>query len=127
MMDDMLSYAIEVGTGKRAHLGNWPIAGKTGTTQNNRDAVFVGYSARLLTGVWLGNDDGSPTNGVGGGSLPVNIWSDFMGRAHQNMAVAGLPGSFSRFASNANQSQPQPNNDRPDTIVDLINGWFNSE
>ena len=126
MMNDMLSYAIEVGTGKQAHLGNWPIAGKTGTTQNNRDAVFVGYLARMIAGVWLGNDDGSSTNGVGGGSLPVSIWSDFMQQAHQGLAVAALPSTYTRNAltdGSPTDTQPQPRR----TIVDLINGLFNSE
>jgi len=126
MMNDMLSYAIEVGTGKKAHLGNWPIAGKTGTTQNNRDAVFVGYSARMITGVWLGNDDGSPMKGVGGGSFPVSIWSDVMDRAHQGLAVAALPSTYTRNAQplvSPTDTPPPPRR----TIVDLINGLFNSE
>lgn len=126
MMNDMLQYAVEVGTGKKAHVGNWPIAGKTGTTQNNRDAVFVGYSARLITGVWLGNDDGSPMKGVGGGSYPVSIWSDFMEYAHKDLSVAALPGGYSRVANAAPVPAPSDPN-RPRTIVDLISGIFGSE
>ena len=48
--------------------------------------------AHLVTGVWLGNDDSSPTRKATGGGLPVEIWSRFMKSAHQNVAVAGLPG-----------------------------------
>lgn len=124
MMNDMLQYAIEVGTGKQAHIGKWPIAGKTGTTQNNRDAVFVGYSARMITGVWLGNDDGSSMKGVGGGSYPVSIWSDFMEYAHKDLSIAALPGGYSRVAQVVPATTPQDPN-RPRTIVDLINGIFN--
>jgi penicillin-binding protein 1A len=123
MMNDMLSYAVEVGTGKQAHVGNWPIAGKTGTTQNNRDAVFVGYSARRITGVWLGNDDGTPTKGVGGGSFPVEIWSDFMERAHKGLIVADLPNSgYSRFANRENQTDNPTQ--RKQTLADFIGSIF---
>ena len=95
MMNSMLSDAVQVGTGRAARLDGWPIAGKTGTTQDNRDAVFVGYTSRIVTGVWLGNDDLTPMSGVGGGSFPVQIWSDFMTKAHQGLSVTDLPGSYS--------------------------------
>ena len=61
--------------------------------QDFRDAWFVGYTAHLVTGVWLGNDDGSPTKHVTGGSMPVEIWSRFMRAAHQGVPVASLPAS----------------------------------
>ncbi|MHB1111027.1 MAG: transglycosylase domain-containing protein, partial [Devosia sp.] len=54
-MNDMLTTALEIGTGKKAQLDGWPIAGKTGTSQKARDAMFIGYSARMVTGIWLGN------------------------------------------------------------------------
>lgn len=124
MMNDMLSYAVEVGTAKKAHISGWPIAGKTGTSQNNRDAVFVGYSARMITGVWLGNDDGSPMKGVGGGSFPVAIWSDFMERAHKGLSVAALPSDdYVRLAEGLpafDGTQPQQRR----TLVDLFSGIF---
>ncbi len=129
MMNDMLSYAVEVGTAKKAHVGNWPIAGKTGTTQDNRDAVFVGFSARMVTGVWLGNDDDSPMKGVGGGGFPVAIWSEFMEKAHQGLAVAALPGGdYTRFA-NAAPAAPDDagtpsGTEKPRTLVDLFSGLF---
>lgn len=91
MMNEMLNHAVSVGTGKRANLDGWEIAGKTGTSQNYRDAWFIGYSAKLITGVWFGNDDGSSTGKVGGGSLPANVWSDFMKKAHKGVQVAQLP------------------------------------
>lgn len=125
MMNDMLGYAVEVGTAKAARVGNWPIAGKTGTTQNNRDAVFVGYSARLITGVWLGNDDGSPMKGVGGGSFPVAIWSEFMQKAHEGLTVAALPGSgYTRFAELMPEEQNGQPTENPRTLVDLFSGMF---
>ncbi|WP_298302236.1 transglycosylase domain-containing protein [uncultured Erythrobacter sp.] len=76
-MEQMLRAAINRGTGEAAEL---PIAnyGKTGTTQNNRDALFVGYAGDLVVGVWVGNDDNSSLGGVTGGGLPARIWKDFM-------------------------------------------------
>ena len=69
-MNDMLSEAIRSGTGKAARLDR-PAAGKTGTSQDSRDAWFIGYTAELVTGVWFGNDDGTPMEGVTGGALPA--------------------------------------------------------
>ena len=53
-------------------------AGKTGTTQNSQDAWFVGFTTDYVTGVWVGNDDNSPTRGVTGGTLPAQIWQSAM-------------------------------------------------
>ncbi len=68
-------------------------AGKTGTSQDFRDAWFIGYTANLVTGVWLGNDDNSPTKKATGGGLPVEVWTRFMKAAHQGVPVASLPNS----------------------------------
>ena len=80
MMNGMMQQTLLTGTARKAHFAGWPAAGKTGTSQDFRDAWFVGYTAHLVTGVWLGNDDDSPTQHVTGGSLPVEIWSRFMTR-----------------------------------------------
>ena len=93
MMNEMLAQTLTIGTARKAALPGWPAAGKTGTSQDFRDAWFIGYTAHLVTGVWLGNDDGTPTKHVTGGSLPVEIWSRFMRGALQGVAVAGLPGA----------------------------------
>lgn len=77
-MRDMLEYSVENGTGKRARLEGIRVGGKTGTSQNWRDAWFVGTTPDLVAGVWVGNDDGSPMNRVAGSSLPAMIWHDFM-------------------------------------------------
>jgi penicillin-binding protein 1A len=68
-------------------------AGKTGTSQDFRDAWFIGYTSNLVTGVWLGNDDNSPTKKATGGGLPVEIWTRFMKAAHQGVPPAPLPAS----------------------------------
>ncbi|WP_343228542.1 transglycosylase domain-containing protein [Sphingomonas colocasiae] len=80
MMLELLSAAANNGTGRSAALRTRTY-GKTGTTQDNRDAIFVGFAGDLVTGVWVGNDDNSPLGGVAGGGLPARIWRDFMGRA----------------------------------------------
>jgi penicillin-binding protein 1A len=98
MMNFMMQETLLTGTAKKADLPGWPAAGKTGTSQDFRDAWFVGYTAQYVTGVWLGNDDGSPTHKSSGSGLPVEIWSRVMKTAHQNVPVAGLPGLSSGVA-----------------------------
>ena len=91
MMNAMMQETLTIGTAHKAALPGWPAAGKTGTIQDFRDAWFIGYTANLVTGVWLGNDDGSPTKKVTGGGMPVEIWSRFMREAHQGVPVAACP------------------------------------
>jgi penicillin-binding protein 1A len=79
-MQDMLRAAVNRGTGRAASL-NIPNFGKTGTSQDNRDALFIGYAGDLVVGVWIGNDDNSPMQGIRGGGLPARIWRQFMGEA----------------------------------------------
>jgi penicillin-binding protein 1A len=93
MMNAMLRETLVSGTAHKADFAGWPAAGKTGTSQDFRDAWFIGYTAHLVTGVWLGNDDNSPTRKTTGGGLPVEMWSRFMKAAHQGVPAAELPGS----------------------------------
>ncbi len=93
-MNMMLTHVIEDGTGKNARLKGWPAAGKTGTTQSFRDALFVGYTGNLTTGVWFGNDDGTSMKKVTGGGLPAKAWHEFMTAAHSGltpMPLGGVP------------------------------------
>ena len=94
MMNQMLTETLETGTGRRAVVDGWQAAGKTGTSQEWRDAWFVGYTAHLVTGIWVGNDDNTPTQRASGGNLPAAIWSDFMNVAHAAVPVASLPGTY---------------------------------
>jgi penicillin-binding protein 1A len=91
MMNEMMEETLLTGTAHKAELPGWQAAGKTGTSQDWRDAWFVGYTSYLVAAVWLGNDDNSPTKKVSGGNLPVEIWSRFMKAAHEGVPVAGLP------------------------------------
>jgi penicillin-binding protein 1A len=81
-MDDMLSAVLTIGTGRAARF-NEARGGKTGTSQEFRDAWFIGYAGNLVAGVWVGNDDGTAMKGVTGGNLPARIWRDFMAAAFQ--------------------------------------------
>jgi penicillin-binding protein 1A len=89
-MNEMLMGVLDHGTGKAARLDR-PAAGKTGTTQDFRDALFIGYTADLVAGVWLGNDDYSPMKHITGGSLPAQTWHAFMMQATAGMPVRPLP------------------------------------
>jgi penicillin-binding protein 1A len=105
-MNAMMRQTILHGTARRAGFG-WPAAGKTGTSQDFRDAWFMGYTANLTTGVWFGNDDNSPMKGVTGGFLPAMAWHDFMVAAHKGVPVRDLPGDW----------HPAPNNAIPAVAV----------
>jgi penicillin-binding protein 1A len=139
MMNTMMRETLLVGTAQKAQLPGWPAAGKTGTSQDFRDAWFIGYTGHLVAGIWLGNDDSSPTKKATGGGVPVEIWSRLMKVGHQGVAVANLPGlaGAPSFASavpqlpaltppapiggqgngNASAVKPQP-------IEPGIDGWF---
>ncbi|MFG0211422.1 penicillin-binding protein, partial [Streptococcus suis] len=80
---------IEGGTGRAAQLGR-PAAGKTGTSSDFRDAMFMGYTADLTAGVWVGNDDASPMHKVTGGGLPAQIWKQFMTTALKDQPAKPL-------------------------------------
>jgi penicillin-binding protein 1A len=108
MMNEMMQETLLTGTARKAELPGWQAAGKTGTSQDWRDAWFVGYTSYLVAGVWLGNDDSSPTKKVSGGNLPVEIWSRFMKAAHQGVPIAGLPMGVWRNADSPTPENPPP-------------------
>ena len=144
MMNAMMRETVLMGTGAEGAASRLAGGGKTGTSQDFRDAWFIGYTPHLVTGVWLGNDDSSPTKKATGGGLPVEIWTKFMKTAHQGVPVAGLPGlaspSFASFGQQAGVSltppapvaqtgdyQGQPAGNRggaPAQIDRGMDGWF---
>ena len=136
MMNTMMRETLQIGTAQKAQLAGWPAAGKTGTSQDFRDAWFIGYTGHLVTGVWLGNDDSSPTKKATGGGLPVEIWTRFMksrasGRAGRG--PAGLGRAIIRLgAAAANVPMPPApivaqgggSGVRPAPIERGLDGWF---
>ena len=76
-MTAMLKTVITNGTGRAANIGK-PAAGKTGTTDDSKDAYFIGFTPDVVTGVWVGNDDNTQMGGVTGGTIPALIWKDVM-------------------------------------------------
>ena len=101
-MNAMMRQVILTGTGTKARFDGQDMGGKTGTSQDYRDAWFVGYTPYLVTGVWMGNDDNTPTKKVTGGSLPALVWHDIMQQAHQGMPELSLPGQPSQ------SKEPEP-------------------
>jgi penicillin-binding protein 1A len=91
-MNAMMRQVVLTGTGTKARFDGQDMGGKTGTSQDYRDAWFVGYTPYLVTGVWMGNDDNAPTKKVTGGSLPALVWHDIMQKAHRDLPAMQLPG-----------------------------------
>ncbi len=91
-MTEMMTQVVQDGTGRAAAIDR-PVAGKTGTSQDFRDAWFIGFSAELVTGVWVGNDDGDPMERVTGGGLPTRIWRSYMLEAHKGVPARPLAGT----------------------------------
>jgi 1A family penicillin-binding protein len=101
MLDLMLA-TVRDGTGRAARIDR-PVAGKTGTTQDNRDAWFIGLTADAVVGVWVGNDDNSPMTNVSGGGLPARIWHDFMQEADKLRTAAAPSGATTASAVPADE------------------------
>ena len=122
-MNQLLRAVVREGTGTKAQFGNWDIGGKTGTSQDYRDAWFVGFTPYLTAAVWLGNDDNSPTKDVTGGSLPAQIWRDVMEPAHKGLKWLPLPGDAIAAQVAVNPAQPATNsNDNPKSLFELLFG-----
>ena len=85
-MTDLLQTAVMSGTGRAAQIGR-PVAGKTGTTQTNRDGWFIGFSSGITAGVWMGRDDAKAIAGLQGGTAPARAFHDFMVKAVANRPV----------------------------------------
>ncbi len=89
-MTSMLRDVIDSGTGHGARLGERQAGGKTGTSQDYRDAWFIGFTTQMTTGVWMGNDDNSSTRKITGGLLPVDVWKAYTRGAHKGLKYLPL-------------------------------------
>jgi len=129
----MMKEVVDVGTGTRARLADRPAAGKTGTTQEARDAWFLGFTANYVAGVWMGYDDNTPLSGVTGGGLPAEIWRETMVRVHDELPSVSLPMTAPPEATRTAESAPQrpparrgppPANDLERAIEQLLGNIF---
>ncbi|MEQ1609867.1 MAG: PBP1A family penicillin-binding protein [Hyphomonadaceae bacterium] len=92
-MNSMLTRVVVAGTGGAARIPGWDVAGKTGTSQDWRDAWFLGYTTRYVGGVWVGNDDDKPMAKITGGEMSARIWADMMKVALKDIPPEPLPGA----------------------------------
>lgn len=127
-MLDMLIAAVKQGTGKAAEIGR-PVAGKTGTSEDNRDAWFIGFTEDLVAGVWVGRDDNKPVVGLSGGGVPARIWHDFMAEVYRAPPGRGGVESVADGGRGASDTLQPPKN-APLTfkeIGDVIEQLFKKE
>jgi penicillin-binding protein 1A len=112
-MTDLMQAVVQEGTGRAAMLDR-PTAGKTGTSEDYREAWFVGFTADYVAGAWVGNDNNDPMLRVTGGSLPAHIWHEVMAEAERGKPVKPLPGAGSfmdtltSLLSRGTSSSPPP-------------------
>jgi 1A family penicillin-binding protein len=104
----MMEKVVTQGTGGRAKLPDRQVAGKTGTSQEARDAWFIGFTADYVAGVWMGYDDNTPLAGVTGSGLPAEIWHEAMVRVHDGLPVRPLPMIEPRAPQQVAQPEQQP-------------------
>ncbi|AVA19821.1 MULTISPECIES: transglycosylase domain-containing protein [unclassified Rhizobium] len=121
-MNTMMTGVINFGTGKAARIPGWQAAGKSGTTQSFRDALFVGFTSHLTTGVWFGNDDGKSMKKVTGGGLPAKAWKEFMVAAHKGLTPTPIFGGGQIIDNGAPVVASAPNTDQQTTIGSIISG-----
>jgi 1A family penicillin-binding protein len=123
----MMTRVVEEGTGQRARIDGWEIAGKTGTTNSSRDAWFVGFTGDYVTGVWMGYDNNTPLRGVTGGGLPAEIWRETMVRVLEGRMPTPLPMMVPQGAAPAGVLESQGGEVVDDDIVNLLDLLVNGE
>lgn len=105
-MTYMLHRVITEGTGVRADPGDRLAAGKTGTSQDNRDAWFIGYTGNEIAGVWFGNDDNTPMKNASGGNFAALAWRGYMRASQQGVPPAPLPGALEEIPVASSGQEP---------------------
>jgi penicillin-binding protein 1A len=117
-MNQMMRQVVTSGTGTRAKVPGFDLAGKTGTTSDYRDAWFVGYTGGFVTAVWVGKDNNKPMKRVTGGGAPAGIWRDFMSASLPRLKAQPIPGGTIEPPAPASD----PIGDLVDGIADAIGG-----
>jgi penicillin-binding protein 1A len=127
-MTKLMVETVQTGTGKAARLDERPSAGKTGTTQDFHDAWFIGFTADLVCGVWIGNDNNAPMVRATGGGLPAHIFKSFMEAAEKKMPVKPLAGLADEPVADADDATPPATPDtpakQPDAIQRILDDLF---
>jgi penicillin-binding protein 1A len=114
-MNQMMRRVVTSGTGTRANVSGYDLAGKTGTTSDYRDAWFVGYTGGFVTAVWVGKDNNTSMRRVTGGGAPAGIWRQYMSAALPRLKVQPIPGGF---------VEPEPQNDPIGDVLDGVRDLF---
>jgi penicillin-binding protein 1A len=125
MLRDVLYAVVQRGTGRAAAL-SVPTFGKTGTTSDYRDALFIGFAGDLVVGVWIGNDDNTPLPGTAGGGLPARIWRSFMAEALGTTPARPAPAvplykadQEANVSANAQAPAPPPEEPAPAPVPEV--------
>lgn len=121
----MMEKVVSEGTGARAQLPGWEVAGKTGTTSAAKDAWFIGFTADYVVGVWMGYDDNTPLTGVTGGGLPAEIWKEAMSRISEGLTPKPLPSFTPKVQPKPQVATPLPparQNNRENVLEQLLKG-----
>jgi membrane peptidoglycan carboxypeptidase len=128
-MLEMLMAAVKQGTGRAADIGR-PAAGKTGTSEDNRDGWFIGFTGDLVVGIWVGRDDNKPVEGLSGGGLPARIWHDFMTEVYRSPSAGAQAAIVAKTGKGGTLGNSPSSRKKPlsfEEIGDVIKQLFKQE